>query len=133
MKKLFLILCLMIAMPVSAQTVNRWQAEVSQACEMYVSTNYSPNDLFACLIETTENPYIWRKGWEQPVKANVLGILAAYDGAELKLSETEKAELAEQMRQTLPVMYRRKMLMRENRMQKFTQADIQRIWSAKVR
>ena len=132
MKKLIVILCLMVMLPASAQTVNRWQYEVSKACAPYVSTNYTPNDLYACLIDKTSDFYTWRVGWETPVDAEVLGILAAYDGSELRLSEDAKLELAMRLRQELPLMYRYKMLNHPARMTKFTQADIQRIWNAKI-
>ena len=57
---------------------------------------------------------------------------AAYDGSELRLSEDAKMELAMRFRQELPLMYRYKMLNHPTRMTKFTQADIQRIWNAKI-
>ena len=132
LKKLLVVLSLLIMLPASAQTVSRWQYEVSRACEPYVTTNHTPNDLYACLIEKTDDFYVWRPGWETPVDAKILGILAAYDGSELNLTKDEKMELAEQFRQKLPLMYRYKMLNHPTRMTKFTQADVQRIWSAKL-
>lgn len=132
MKKLFILLTILfIAQSVSAQTVHRWEYEVSNVCSKYVTTQNTPNDLFKCLIEETRDYYHWRSGWEEPVNAKVLGILTLYQPQVVNLSEREKQDIAMQYRETLPKMYKQKMQKRKNLYDKFTQADVERIWNAR--
>lgn len=131
MKKLFIILLLMIALPVNATQVHRWEKELSDMCDKYVSTQYTPYDLYACLITNTRDYYIWRHGWETPVNAKVLGILSMYQPDIVNLPLGEKQNLAQYYNKTLPYMYSDKMSKRKNLYKNFTQADVERIWSAR--
>lgn len=131
MKKIFIILILLIALPVNATTVHRWEKELSDMCSQYVSTKHSAADLYSCLITNTRDYYIWRFGWEQPVDAKVLGILSMYQKDVINLSTAEKRNLAQYYNKTLPYMYQDKMEKRGNLYKNFTQADVDRIWSVR--
>jgi len=130
MKKAILILLLLIALPVNA-TVHRWEKELNDMCSKYVSTQYSAADLYSCLITNTRDYYIWRYGWETPVEAKVMGIISMYQPEVVNLSIGEKQNLAQYYNKTLPYMYQDKMEKRKNLYKNFTQADIDRIWSAR--
>ena len=132
MKKTLILLLLLTSLSVQAQTVHRWNKELSDMCSIYLTTEYTPRELFQCLITNTRDYYIWRHGWEQPVQANVMGIVAIYQPEVPNISYSEKENLAQYYNKELPEMYRNKMNRRKNLDVKFTQADIDRIWNAKL-
>ena len=78
MKKILILFLLLTSLSVQAQTVHRWNKELSDMCSIYLTTEHTPRDLFQCLITNTRDYYICRHGWEQPVQANVMGIVAIY-------------------------------------------------------
>ena len=132
MKKTLILLLSLTSLSVQAQTVHRWNKELSDMCSIYLTTEYTPRELFQCLITNTRDYYIWRYGWEQPVQANVMGIVAIYQPDVVNISYSEKENLAQYYNKELPEMYRNKMNRRKNLDVKFTQADIDRIWNAKL-
>ena len=130
MKIIIIAFLLIFSLSAQAQTVHKWEAELSDMCSMYVSTKYTPRELYTCLIVNTQDYFIWRHGWEQPVEKKVLGILTQYDTSVLNLSNREKAVIADKYRRTLPGMYEYKMGKRKNLDKNFTEEDVNRIWNA---
>ena len=132
MKKILALILFMVSLSVQAQTVHKWNKELNEMCSEYASANHTPRELYNCLIENTRDYYIWRHGWEQPVEANVMGIIAIYQPEIINLPLIEKQQLADYYNKSLPQMYREKMNKRQNLDAKFTQTDIDRIWNAKL-
>ena len=131
MKKLITLLLLLNLLPVQATTVHRWELELSNACSQYVSVNYTKYDFYNCMVQNTRDYFIWRHGWETPVEGKVLGILTMYDPALVKATASQKVQLSDDYRWSTYAMYSEKMSQRKDLNQYFTQADVDRIWSAR--
>ena len=137
MKKLVLLTVLLVsivsATSVQAQTVHRWNKELNNMCSEYVSTDHTPRELYNCLIQNTRDYYIWRHGWEEKVEVkDIMGVIAIYQPDILNISLPEKQRLAQYYNKELPKMYKAKMEQRKNLDVKFTQADVNRIKNAKI-
>ena len=122
------ILTINISANAKETTVHKWEYQINRACSQYVSTNYTPWDLYNCLIETTRDGFYWQQGWEKPVKADVIMPLTMFQPEVLNLSVGEKQDVAAGYQQTLPKMYLKKLNERKNAHVKFTQQDVNRIW-----
>jgi len=61
-----------------------------------------------------------------------MGIVAIYQPEVVRALYFDKQEISQYYNKELPKMYREKMLKRGNLGVKFTQADIDRIWNAKL-
>ena len=131
MKKIFILILLMFSITANATTVHRWEQEVNDTCVKYLTTDNTPCELFQCLIKETMDKNTWRDGWEQPVNADVMGILTLYQPEILKLPQVHKITIAEDYRYKIPQMYAQKLKQRPNPDVKFTKEDIIRIWNAK--
>jgi len=46
MKKILILLLLSISLSVQAQTVHRWNKELSDMCSGYLTTEHTPRELF---------------------------------------------------------------------------------------
>ena len=133
MKRILIVLLLLITSQVQAQTVHRWNYELNNACSQYASTEHTPRELFTCLIYNTKDYYIWRHGWETKVETNkIMGVINIFQPDILDISYIEKENLAQYYNKELPQMYKAKMLKRKNLDVKYTQAEVNKIWNARL-
>ena len=117
-------------LPANAITkkVHKWEAQISNFCSKYVSTEYTPWDLYNCLIEETRDGYYWQIGWDEPIIADVIIPLSMYQEELVNASSSEKANTASYYQQNLPKMYLKKLKKRKNVHVNFTEDDVKRIW-----
>lgn len=132
LKYLILVVALFFALPSEAQVVHRWQAELSEACESFLTTEHTPEEFLAVIIHEARDYYIWRPGWEKPVNRPVLGIFVDYNPRLANASRVEIDQAAVEYRQYVYRMYQEKLRKHPNPYAKFTQADIQRIKNARI-
>lgn len=130
MKKLLVLVLLFTCLPVNAKVlkVHKWEAQISNYCSRYVSTQYTPWDLYNCLIEETRDGYYWQVGWDEPVTADVIMPLSMYQKQLETASYSEKQNTAAGYQQVLPKMYLEKLNKRKNARVNFTEEDVKRIW-----
>lgn len=77
MKKLLVLLMLsMVPCYAVTATVHRYQKEISDACLYTLSSKYTMVNTFMCFATTASKDSIWRPGYTQPVKADVITLLA---------------------------------------------------------
>ena len=111
MKRLFLcLLVLCLSCPVMAEQVvtNRLLKDVSDLCEYTIDTNHSTLDVFVCLTNAFDNPYVWRPGWSEKDRYDVIKAIAAQKPLETvtipeeqKYTPTVKGVMVRQFQETV--------------------------------
>lgn len=82
MKKILCIIALamLAVMPVQAKEIQTFRIieEVNDACLPIIDTEHTMLDVLNVILNTFSDPYSWRPGWAQPVKANIILFLQGY-------------------------------------------------------